>query len=97
MYIYRICVIKQDTNVSYSAHIAGAMAGLLLGVALLENRRVVRWEVKLKKVTVSLYLLFLLAGVLWHIVSDITSSFLSNINISRSGLSLNILKIKTIS
>ena len=97
MYIYRIYVIKQDTNVSYSAHIAGAMAGLLLGVALLENRRVVRWEVKLKKVTVSLYLLFLLAGVLWHIVSDITSSFLSNINISRSGLSLNILKIKTIS
>ena len=97
MYIYRIYVIKQDTNVSYSAHIAGAMAGLLLGVALLENRRVVRWEVKLKKVTVSLYLLFLLAEVLWHEVNDITSSFLSNMNISRSGLSLNILKIKTIS
>ena len=85
MTIYRIYVTKRDTNVSYSAHIAGAMAGLLLGLALLENRRVVRWEVKLKKVTVSLYFLLLLAGVLWHIVSDITSFILSNMNNSSSG------------
>ena len=80
MTIYNV-IENPSYNTSYTGHIAGALAGLLLGVVLLENRRVVTWEVNLQRVTVSLYIILLLVGILWHIVSDITSSFLSNINI----------------
>ena len=76
MTIYNV-IENPSYNTSYTAHIAGALAGLLLGVVLLENRRVVTWEVNLQRVTVSLYIILLLVGILWHIVSDITSFFLS--------------------
>jgi len=33
-----------DTEVSYAAHIAGAVAGLLLGLVVLRNLQVKRWE-----------------------------------------------------
>ena len=76
MTIYNV-IENPSYRTSYTAHTAGALAGLLLGVVLLENRRVVTWEVNLQRVTVSLYIILLLVGILWHIVSDITSFFLS--------------------
>ena len=53
----------------YCTHLAGALAGLLLGVALLDNRREENWEKTLIKVSLPLYFILLLTAVLWHIVS----------------------------
>ena len=58
MTIYNV-IENPSYNTSYTGHIAGALAGLLLGVVLLENRRVVTWEVNLQRVTVSLYIILL--------------------------------------
>ena len=41
----------------------------MLGLALLDNRKVEIWEKKLKKVSIALYFILLLIAVLWHIVS----------------------------
>ena len=57
-----------NTN-RYSGHLAGALTGLLLGLALLDNRKVELWEKILKKVSIALYFILLLIAVLWHIVS----------------------------
>ena len=56
-------------STSYSGHLAGALTGLLLGLALLDNRKVLLWEKILKKVSIALYFILLLIGILWHIVS----------------------------
>ena len=39
--------LKEDTKVSYVGHLAGATAGLLLGVLVLCNLRRLDWETKL--------------------------------------------------
>ena len=52
----------------YAGHICGALAGLLLGIVLLENRKVERWETKLRAACISVYLGLLLITLLWHLV-----------------------------
>ena len=52
----------------YAGHICGALAGLLLGIVLLENRKVERWETKLRAACISVYLGLLLVTLLWHLV-----------------------------
>ena len=59
----------QPLCIRYCGHLAGALTGLLLGLALLDNRKVEIWEKKLKKVSIALYFILLLIAVLWHIVS----------------------------
>ena len=60
-------------------HLCGAVAGLLVGLVLLENRKVETWEVKLKIVSVCLYLLCLAVCLLWHLVSKIIALALCNV------------------
>ena len=36
--------IGEDTKVGYAAHFAGAVAGLLVGVNILRNLQVEKWE-----------------------------------------------------
>ena len=36
--------IGEETNVGYVAHLAGATVGLLLGIVVLRNLRVLKWE-----------------------------------------------------
>jgi hypothetical protein len=73
-----------DTNTTgYTAHIAGAMAGLVVGFFALENRwqdgtsappalgrRVQRWEVKLKLASCLLTAGLIGAAVLWNVFGD---------------------------
>ena len=42
--IYYRYIEPTETNVGYVAHIAGAIVGLLLGIVVLRNLRVRRWE-----------------------------------------------------
>ena len=65
-------------------HFCGAVAGFLVGLVLLENRKVSinplhisipvtnikveTWEIKLKVVSVCVYMTLLLSAILWHLV-----------------------------
>jgi len=67
-----------DTGTSYMGHIMGAAAGLLLGIVMLENRKVERWETKLKYLCIATYLSFLIGTILWHIIGSQTEYFPPN-------------------
>merc|ERR1712107_278587 len=59
-----------NNTVGYTAHIAGAVAGLVVGFFALENRRVQNWEEKLKVVSFLLTLVLLGSGVFWVVFGD---------------------------
>jgi len=63
------------TNTGYAGHLFGAVAGLLLGIVLLENRKVERWETRLRAASISVYLGLLLITLLWHLVGTDTGYF----------------------
>ena len=46
--VYRRFTSDHRQNVSFTAHLAGAIAGLLVGIIVLKNRQVHAWELKLK-------------------------------------------------
>lgn len=54
-------------QVSYSAHVAGFIAGLLVGMVALRNLKEHRWEVILKWIGFAVFLLLLLIGIIIHI------------------------------
>ncbi len=60
-----------SVNTSYAAHVAGLIAGLLVGIVVLKNRKVERWERTLKFVCLFLTLTAFALAVLWHCVGDI--------------------------
>lgn len=53
-----------EHRVSYAGHIAGAAAGVLLGLPLLRNLVVQRWEVLLGRLSSALFALFVVGAVL---------------------------------
>ena len=61
------CIKKAQLR--YAGHLFGAVAGLLLGIVLLENRKVERWETRLRAASIGVYLGLLLITLLWHLVS----------------------------
>lgn len=63
------------TNTGYMGHFCGALAGFLVGLVLLENRRVEMWEVKLKVVSVCTYISLLIGAILWHLIGTDTGYF----------------------
>jgi len=63
------------TNTGYAGHLFGAVAGLLLGIVLLENRKVERWETRLRAASIGVYLGLLLITLLWHLVGTDTGYF----------------------
>ncbi len=57
-------------NISFTAHLSGGMAGLLVGIIVLKNRKVEAWEKKLKAVCVITFIVFSFMCVLWNIIGD---------------------------
>ena len=57
-----------DKPVSRAAHGFGAIAGLLVGFYILDNRKPENWESKLKPVTMALFNITGIILVIWHIV-----------------------------
>lgn len=51
----------------YTAHLFGALAGLLVGIGALKNFEERRWELRLWWCAVSIYFILMFAGVFVHI------------------------------
>lgn len=56
-----------QNQVGYVAHLCGAIAGLLVGIFVLRNLKVHRWEKKLWWFAVTLYVLLMLTGISIHL------------------------------
>ena len=65
---------SKNSCLRYAGHLFGAVAGLLLGIVLLENRKVERWETRLRAASISVYLGLLLITLLWHLVNVYSTS-----------------------
>ena len=70
MAVYYRHVADQTVKTSYLAHICGALAGLLIGIIVLKNRKVEHWETKLKVICVVVFVLLAVTAVLWNIFGD---------------------------
>ena len=66
--IYYRFVAGVDTRVSYVAHLAGAVIGLLLGIVVLRNLREHKWERVLWWFCLILFLLLFLAAIIINAV-----------------------------
>lgn len=52
---------------SYGGHLAGALTGLLLGLVVLHNVRVHRWELTVRKAAVTIYAALALLAIAWNL------------------------------
>eukprot|EP00095_Tigriopus_kingsejongensis_P001872 snap_masked-scaffold70_size417918-processed-gene-1.10 protein:Tk01872 transcript:snap_masked-scaffold70_size417918-processed-gene-1.10-mRNA-1 annotation:"rhomboid-related protein 3" len=66
--VYYRYVLDEDTKVSYVAHIAGALVGLLLGIVVLRNLRIHSWERVIWWFSLLLFLGLFLSGIVWNAV-----------------------------
>ncbi|KDR11872.1 rhomboid-related protein 2-like [Zootermopsis nevadensis] len=63
---YRYFTDRED-SIGYAAHIAGALAGLLLGINVLRNLSVKSWEKKLWWASICIYVIIMSGAVIWNI------------------------------
>ena len=61
---------REQQKVSYAAHVAGACAGLGVGIIVLKNRKVETWEIKLKNACIVACVLIYAVLVFWNIFKD---------------------------
>jgi len=65
--VYYRYVEKIDTRVGYVAHAAGAVAGLLVGIKVLRNLKVYKWENVVWYTSLALYVVLMLTAICWNI------------------------------
>jgi hypothetical protein len=53
-------------QIGYAAHLAGAIAGLLVGINILRNLEVKAWEKKVWWASVILFIALMLAAIIWN-------------------------------
>jgi rhomboid-related protein 1/2/3 len=53
-------------QIGYAAHLAGAIAGLLVGINILRNLDVKPWERKVWWASIILYTALMLAAIIWN-------------------------------
>lgn len=56
-----------NDQIGYTAHLCGAIAGLLVGIGVLRNLQERPWEKKLWWVAISLYAILMVTGICIHI------------------------------
>ena len=54
-----------DTSVM--GHLCGALAGLTVGIFVLDNRRVEQWETRMKWISLSIFAVVLIFAIIWNI------------------------------
>ena len=59
-----------DNNTSVMGHLCGALAGLTVGIAVLDNRKVETWESYVRWISLTIFLLTLVFGILWNIFAN---------------------------
>ena len=63
-------VMEGDNNTSVMGHLCGALAGLTVGIFVLDNRKAETWEAYVRWISMSLFLLTLIFGILWNIFAN---------------------------
>ncbi|XP_011313673.1 rhomboid-related protein 2-like [Fopius arisanus] len=64
---YNRYVLNKQDGVGYDAHLAGAAAGLLVGINVLRNLKVKKWEKVVWWLSILTYTALMVAGILWNI------------------------------
>ncbi|ODN05684.1 Rhomboid-related protein 3 [Orchesella cincta] len=67
--VYDRVILEKQTKVGYMAHLGGAVAGLLIGINVLRNLRKRRWEKVVWWCSLTLYLLLMIAAIVWNVLS----------------------------
>lgn len=62
--------MDKQQSVGYASHIAGALAGLLLGINVLRNLRVKSWEKKIWWTSICIYVILMLGAIAWNVFYD---------------------------
>ncbi|KAK5638629.1 hypothetical protein RI129_012924 [Pyrocoelia pectoralis] len=65
--IYERHISPTSSGVSYTAHIAGAVAGLLMGINIVRNIKVTRSEIVIWWLSIVLYIVLMGVAIVWHI------------------------------
>lgn len=66
--IINVVVNNPEDKVAYGAHGGGAMAGLFIGLIVLENRRVHHYEVRIKGMSIGFAIVMIITAVAYNIV-----------------------------
>ena len=61
---------SMQTNVSFVAHLGGVVAGFLVGIVILRNRKVEVWETRLKKLCFVIFGILMGLFILWNLAGD---------------------------
>ncbi|PSN39431.1 Rhomboid-related protein 3 [Blattella germanica] len=64
--IYNRYFSEETQPIGYSAHFAGALAGLLLGINILRNLQVKSWEKKLWWASICIYVALMVGAIIWN-------------------------------
>ncbi|XP_015182617.1 PREDICTED: rhomboid-related protein 2 isoform X2 [Polistes dominula] len=64
----RYVEVDVDNQIGYVAHLAGALAGLLVGINVLRNLEVRTWEKVVWWVSIVTYTILMTAAILWNIL-----------------------------
>ena len=59
--------LEGDNNTSVMGHLCGALAGLTVGIFVLDNRKVENWEGHAQWISLSIFLLTVMFGIIWNI------------------------------
>ena len=51
----------------FMGHLCGALAGLLVGIFVLDNRRVRSWEPVVQWISLTIFLLMFIFAIIWNI------------------------------
>ena len=60
--------MEEASTTSYAGHAFGGLAGVLIGVFILQNRKVEDWELIIQWIVFAIFGLLLAVFILWHIV-----------------------------
>ena len=59
--------LEGENNTSVMGHLCGALAGLTVGIFVLDNRRVEYWESWVRWISLSVFILMVIFAILWNI------------------------------
>ena len=70
MAIYFKFFLEEESTTGFMGHLCGALAGLLVGIFILDNRRVQSWEPVVQWIAMSIFCLLLIFTIIWNIFGN---------------------------
>ena len=61
---------EAENTTGFMGHFCGALAGLLVGIFVLDNRRIQSWETFVQWISLAIFLLLLGFAILWNVYGD---------------------------